>query len=354
MRALTYKDRRVAINDVPTPVPGPGQILVRTLACAICASDHHYVDHPDVNAADKSGMRVDAPDQHVIMGHEYCAEIVDYGPDCRRSLPIGTRVTAIPALMTAGKPARIVGMAPDAPGGFGEYFLLNEFLAREVPSDIPVEQIALNDALAVGWYYSRVGMGHVSENGTVHLVIGCGAIGAAVIAGLKKRGATKIVAADFSDDRRKLASTLGADVVVDPSTESPYAVWRREAWGTDDEVYDRVLLSSLPTQVVYECAGVKGVLTAITEQCEQGAHVLTAGGSHVDEISSTVAHLKGLNIQWGGGPELTDWYDCLDAIVAGDLDPAPMIGKTISFDELPEAFEQARSSSAPVRIVWKA
>lgn len=90
---------------------------MRTLACAVCASDHHYVDHPDVNAADKSGMRVDAPDCDVIMGHEFCAEIVDYGPDCQKTLPIGTRVTSIPVLMGADEPARIVGYSPEAPAG---------------------------------------------------------------------------------------------------------------------------------------------------------------------------------------------------------------------------------------------
>jgi len=279
MRAMTYRDRKIQISEVPVPEPGPGQLLVRTLACGICASDHHYVDHPEVNAADKSGMRVDAPDRDVIMGHEFCAEIVDYGPDCQRSLPIGTRVTSIPALIGADS-MRIVGYAPDSPGGYGEYFVLTEFMARAVPDDIPVEHIAVNDAIAVGWYYSRIGMQHVVDRGTAHL--------------------------------------------------------------------------GLPSQVVYECAGVKGVLTDIIENCAAGAHILSAGGSHVDEIPSAVAHLKGLNIQWGGGPEFDDWYGCLDMIVEGRLDPRPFIGETITLDALPDAFERARSSSSPLRIIWKA
>lgn len=322
MRAMTYRDRKIQISEVPVPEPGPGQLLVRTLACGICASDHHYVDHPEVNAADKSGMRVDAPDRDVIMGHEFCAEIVDY--------------------------------APDSPGGYGEYFVLTEFMARAVPDDIPVEHIAVNDAIAVGWYYSRIGMQHVVDRGTAHLVIGCGAIGASVIAGLKLRGAQTIVAADYSASRRETALALGADVVVDPAEESPYAVWRRAAWGSPDEVHNQMRQMGLPSQVVYECAGVKGVLTDIIENCAAGAHILSAGGSHVDEIPSAVAHLKGLNIQWGGGPEFDDWYGCLDMIVEGRLDPRPFIGETITLDALPDAFERARSSSSPLRIIWKA
>ena len=34
------------------------------------------MDHPEISRADRSGMRVDAPHEHVVMGHEYCAEIV--------------------------------------------------------------------------------------------------------------------------------------------------------------------------------------------------------------------------------------------------------------------------------------
>lgn len=113
MRAITYKGRKIEIAEVPKPTPGPGQLLVRTLACAVCASDHHYVDHPDMNAADKSGTRIDAPDCDVIMGHEFCVEIIDYGPDCQKTLPIGTRATSIPVLMAPDKPARIVGYSPE-------------------------------------------------------------------------------------------------------------------------------------------------------------------------------------------------------------------------------------------------
>ncbi|MET0896745.1 MAG: alcohol dehydrogenase catalytic domain-containing protein [Mycobacterium sp.] len=216
MRAFSLKNGELAIRQVPTPTPGSGQLLVKTLACAICASDHHYLDHPEVSRDDKAGMRVDAPDCDVVMGHEYCAEIVEYGPDTEQTLPVGTRVTGIPVLMTPSGQSRIVGYAPDAPGGFGEYFLMNEFLARPVPDTIPAEIIAVNDAMAVGWYYSRVGTENTPKQGAVPLVLGLGAIGMSVVAGLKRRGAGPIVAADFSESRRNIAVQLGADVVVDP------------------------------------------------------------------------------------------------------------------------------------------
>ena len=65
---------------------------------------------------------------------------------------------------------------------FGEYFLLSEGLARSLPDDLPVERLALIDAMAVGWYYTRIGStGEVAIN-SVPLVVGLGAIGLSVVA----------------------------------------------------------------------------------------------------------------------------------------------------------------------------
>lgn len=350
MRAVSLKHRQLALREVATPVPGPGQLLVRTLACAICASDHHYMDHPEISAADRSGMRVDAPDEDVVMGHEFCAEIVAYGPDTRQDWPIGSRVTSIPALFTPGG-MRIVGMAPDAPGGFGEYFLLSESMARAVPDHVEPERIALNDALAVGWFYSAIGVGEGAER-SVPLVLGLGAIGLSVVMALKRRGAGPIVGADYSESRRELAMRLGADVVVDPADTSPWAAWRNAAWGSPDEVYDRIALFGRPQQVVYEMVGRDGVLADVIDHCEIGARILSCGGAGEDRIHTTVGHLKGVNIQIGGGPTAEHWYECLELVLAGELDPMPLVGDTVTLEELPDAIERARSASAPVRILY--
>jgi len=39
-------------------------------------------------------------DSQIVMGHEYCAKVVDYGPDARRRIPVGGRVTSLPVLST--------------------------------------------------------------------------------------------------------------------------------------------------------------------------------------------------------------------------------------------------------------
>ncbi|MGI5330503.1 zinc-binding dehydrogenase [Actinomadura nitritigenes] len=350
MRAVSLRGGELALRQVPTPVPGPGQVLVRTLACAICASDHHFADHPEAARRDRSGMRVHAPERDVVMGHEYCAEIVAYGPDTRQKVPIGARVTSPPFILTPDG-ARVVGMAPDAPGGFGEYFLLSEAFVRALPEDVPAERLALIDALAVGWYYTRLGQ---AEPDRVPLVVGLGAIGLSVVMALKRRGAGTVVAADYNPERRALAEKLGADVVVDPRRTAAFAAWRTAAWGAPDEVHDRLALSGRPRCSVYECVGVDGVLADVIENCPPATRVFSAGGAASDTIPSSQAHLKGVNVQFGGGPGLDDWYETMDLVVSGGLDPQPLIGRTIGIGDLPAAFKEARSSSAPVRIVYTA
>ena len=353
MLAVSLKDGTVALREVPTPIPGPGQVLVRTLACAICASDHHYIDHPEVAQADRSGMRVSAPASDVVMGHEFCAELVSYGPDTAQEWPVGTRLTSPPALFTSDG-MRIIGMAPDAPGGFGEFFLLSEGLARPLPDDLPIERLALIDAMAVGWYYSRVGSTGDAAANSVPLVVGLGAIGLSVVAALKHRGIAPIVASDFSEPRRNLALELGADLVVDPAVESPWAAWRTVAWGAPDEVHDRIALMGRATQVLYECVGVSGVLAHIVENCGLQARVLSAGGASSDTIPSAKANLKGVNIQFGGGPATEDWYETLDLVASGSLDPTPLIGETVPLEGLANAIDRARSAAGPVRILYVA
>ena len=98
MRAAVMRDRTLVVADVPVPQPGPGEVLVRTLACGICGSDLHALKHAEkfVETERRAGLRVMDLGRDVVMGHEFCAEIVEHGPRTRRALAIGTRVCSRP------------------------------------------------------------------------------------------------------------------------------------------------------------------------------------------------------------------------------------------------------------------
>jgi len=288
------------------------------------------------------------PDADIVMGHEYCAEVVDYGPGSERRFPVGTRVSSIPALVVSTG-VRIIGQAHDAPGGFGEYFLLTEAMTQVVSTDLPNELVAIADAISVGWYY--VNRAAVTPR-EVPLVIGCGAIGLSAIASLKRLGVGPIVAVDFVASRRETATAMGADVVIDPAELSPYAAWRDVAYGSPEPIRDIMGLLDTPGCVVFECVGVPGVLDAIIKGCERGTRIFSAGGPpQGDHLHTMVAKRKGLNIQFGGGPSMAHWNEAFEEVCSGRVDVTPMFGRTVDLDGTPQAIADARDANGPARII---
>ena len=218
MRAAVMRDSKIVATDVPEPIPGAGEVLVKTLACGICGSDLHALKHAKQfveNAPGGMGMDVG---RDVVMGHEFCAEILDYGPGTSRRLPVGTRVCSIPILLRGGAPVS-VGYSNDVPGGYAQRMVLMEPLLLAVPNGLSTERAALTEPMAVGLH--AVEMARLSSD-DVPLVIGCGPIGLAVISALKaQRSATdhrrRLFAAAASArraTRRRHRARSGEDVAV--------------------------------------------------------------------------------------------------------------------------------------------
>ena len=219
MKAAVMRDRAIVFDHVPEPTPGEGQVLVRTLACGICGSDLHFLRHaPELLAArGPQPVFTTVLDRDIVLGHEFCGEVVGYGPGSRRRLPIGTRVTSVPVGVLGGQ-VTTVGYSNDLPGGYGELMVLPEASLLEVPPHLATEQAALTEPMAVGLH--AVVRGQPQPDHVV-LVIGCGPIGLAVIQSLRLHRVHAIVAADYSPRRRELALAMGADFAVDPRRESP-------------------------------------------------------------------------------------------------------------------------------------
>ena len=349
MRAAVLREGKIEIRETADPTPGPGEILVRTRACAICASDLHFMDHPEGDAEDDSGLSNHDCHQDIVMGHEYAAEIVDYGPDTQRKWALGTRVSALPAVIRNGQ-LKIIGQNPDVPGGFGEYFVISESFTKVIDTKIPDELVALADAMAVGWYYVRRAAITAQE---VPLVIGCGAIGLSVIAALKRLGIGPIVAAEFVANRRAIAKEMGADYLIDPARESPHSAWQEIANGQKERIFELPGSVSRKTCVIFECVGVPGVLNSIVRSCDQGARIFSAGGPPEGEHIHTMScKRKGLNIQFGGGPLKGDWDGAFEEVQSGRLDVTPLARWIVGLDDMAGAIEDARDTNGPARIVW--
>lgn len=342
MRAVLLRGGRLTVGQIPDPVPGTGELLLKTLSTAICASDVHFMDHPDLGRDDPTGRSLYDPDRDIVLGHEFVGEVIGHGPDCSDQYPIGTRVTSIPIRLVDGGVGgtHIIGQHPDAQGSFAEQLVIAEALARPVGPGVPADAAALTDAFAVGEFYVRAAN---VQPGEIPIVIGAGAIGLSAVAALTARGIEPIVVSDQQAERRTLAvERFGAHRTVDPTDQSPFDLFRAL----------RAERHLPGPAVVFECVGKAGLLQHIVENVEMATRIYCAGGWYTgDTLSVTDATRQGVTVQFGGGPMPQDWYGTLDAINDGRLDPLPSVGKVITLDEVPDALELTRTSSGPPRIL---
>jgi len=355
MRAVAMRDHKLHLRELPTPVPGPGEVLVRTLACGICGSDLHALRHTEklIDAARRSGgvFAMD-PKRDVVMGHEFCAEVVDHGPGSPKTLQAGTRVCSIPILVNAAGVVT-VGYSNDAPGGYSEYMRLMEPLLLPVPESLSTQHAALTEPMAVGLH--AVKKANLTKD-DVPLVIGCGPVGLAVIAALRLEGVRPIVAADFSPRRRELAVAMGADSVVDPAVNSPYDTWRGlAAW--DDPSKAPPLPPWLPgpalrPAVIFECVGVPGVIDAILANAPSAARIVVVGVCmERDHFEPMMGINKELNVQFVLGYTPEEFAATLGHIAREQIVVEPLITGRVGLDGVAGAFEALASPERHAKIL---
>jgi threonine dehydrogenase-like Zn-dependent dehydrogenase len=340
MRAVVLRAGRLEVRETADPIPGEGELLLRTRATAICASDVHFMDDHDAIPEGGAGMVYDE-DRDIVLGHEFVGSVVGHGPGCSDQFALGTRVTAMPILLVDGGVGgtKVIGQNPEAQGSFGELLVVSEAMARAVPDGVPDDAVALVDAFAVGEFYVRSSRIEPPE---IPIVLGAGAIGLSAVAALESRGIEPIIVADFKADRLGLAEQFGAHVLVNSAERSPFDVWKETA----------VERGCPKPAVVFECVGAPGMMQDIVDSCERWTRVFAAGGWYTgDSLDCTAATHKGVTIQFGGGPHPEDWYGTLDAICQGRLDPLPSVGRVITLAEVPDALEQTRKSEGPPRVV---
>jgi len=355
MRAAVMRNRALVVADVPRPEPGPGEVLVRTLACGICGSDLHALKHADKfveNSRRAGNRRVMDLGRDVIMGHEFCAEIVEHGPKTTGALKVGTRVCSLPMLMRAEGPQSI-GYSNDNPGGYGEYMRLSEALLLEVPNGLSTEHAALTEPMAVGVH--AVAKARL-EPDDAPLVIGCGPVGLAVIAALRLQGVRPIVAADFSSRRRELAMALGADVVIDPAHGTPWTSWREAAVYRDASrapvLPPWITGPAVRPAVVFECVGVPGVLDELMAASPRGTRIVVVGVCmEPDTIHPMLRISKELNLQFVLAYTPEEFAATLRHLAEGNISASPLLTGEVGLDGVAQAFIDLASPEHHAKIL---
>lgn len=352
MKAAVMRHGKIVVDDIPAPTPGAGEALVKTLACGICGSDLHALKHGEFMVARSAETGLFDMDLNldIVMGHEFCAQVLDYGPGSARKLAAGTRVCAMPLMARSGK-METVGYSNAVPGGYGEQMLLSESLLLPVPNGLSTELATLTEPMTVG--YHAVEMARL-QGGEVPLVIGCGPVGLAVITALKLKGVGPVVAADFSPARRRLAEQVGADVVLDPAVVSPYESWaslaRIEAKDLPNTPFN--LGSRYRYGVFFECVGVPGVIDLMMAGAQRGCRIIVVGlCMEPDQFSPYMGICKEMTIQFVLAYTGAEFATTLRNIAEGLLNVEALITAKVGLNEVAGAFTELGEPDKHAKIL---
>ncbi len=337
MRGVVARRGRLVVEELPDPVPGPDDALVRLRACGICGSDLHTLAHADALPAVEVAAGVEArfrPERDFYLGHEWVAEVLDVGSAAGGAVAPGDRVVSMPYLVR-GLDLIPLGFSNDHYAGYCEQFLLTAALCRRVPNGLDDRRAALTEPMAVGLH--AVNQARLDSNDVV-AVVGCGPIGLTVIAWLRHRGVEPIVATDYSARRRAVAAALGAHLVLDPAAGPPFASMPPETLGRP--------------MVVFEAVGVPGVLDELVATVPVRARLVVAGVCmQPDTIRPLLAVVKELSLQFVYAYDQEEFDETLRALAEGELDVEPLLTGRVGLEGVAPAFEELARAEDHVKVL---
>jgi threonine dehydrogenase-like Zn-dependent dehydrogenase len=349
MKAAVLNAGQLSIETVPEPAPRAGEVIVKPLACGICGSDLHAKDHAPhlCDLLHRAGFHgfMD-PARPVIMGHEFCAEVLESG----HGLRAGERVVSPPFL---NGPAGLVllGYSNTYPGAFAERMALSAAACLRVPDALSTEVAALTEPLAVAVHA-------VAEAGANRdcacAVFGCGPVGLFVIARLKALGLGPVMAIEPAPGRAAMAERLGADVVLRPEDPAAGAWWNDQglAQGLSDAMAIDPATRRRSRAVLFECVGKPGMLMALAQAAPVGATIVVIGTCmELDRLEPAFLIQKGLTLRFVFAYSDAEFGDAL-AMLARDPDAlAPMITTRVGLDGIDAAFTALGQASAIKTLV---
>jgi propanol-preferring alcohol dehydrogenase len=210
----------LTIEEVPTPVPGPGQVLIRAAACGVCHSDLHLAD------GDWDLLRP-ITKLPLILGHEVAGTVAALGEGVTE-LKVGDRV-GVPWLhYTCGEcefclegretlclKQKITGCTVD--GGFAEYLLAPATHAAPLPASLSFAEAAPLLCAGLTVYKAMKASGIAA--GQRMAVFGVGGLGHLAVQIGRAMG-VRVCAIDVTDEKLEFAKSLGAEWTINASTEA--------------------------------------------------------------------------------------------------------------------------------------
>lgn len=337
MKAAVYKgNQRFEIEEIPTPTPGPGQVLVKVSYCAICGTDVH-------------GFLYDRVPPGTVLGHEYCGTVVDLGPGVS-NWKEGDRVVGgggtpppdvVPPFISDPRFAyKTMGFGTRRLRAYAEYVLMEDWEPLPIPDGVSDEAAALCEPCAVAVHAVRLSQMKLGDSVAV---LGAGPIGLLCIQVARAAGAGTVVVSEPAPARSEAALALGADAVIDP---------------TKEDVIPRMvdLTDGRGPHVVFECASARPTLDqALNMVRRSGQVVLVAIAWEPVEVlpADWIARQVNMQASFGSAPE--DWRAALDLIRSGEVTVDPLLSEAgfIPLTEIQQAFEALIKPTTQLQMVVK-
>ena len=343
MKAAVWVDYgKIEIREVPVPVIGDNEVLLKVRAAGVCITDLHVYT---------GQFRYGRPPH--ILGHEICGEVVKMGKNVA-GLSCGQRVV-VETTIGCGHCAACkagnsnlceqrteIGTAPHA-GGYAQYVKAPARNLTPVPDAVSDEEAAIMESInCPAGALVRRGV----RFGETVAVYGVGPAGLAFIQTAKAMGAGKVIAIARNRKRLERSLSFGADEIICSSEENVPERLRELNGGEGPGL-------------ICEATGAPAVIEEACEAVKNAGRIILYGlpaeGTRIQYPVKQII-MKQLEI-YGTMENPMSWAPLLQMVAAGRINVKDMVTHTYSLDQIGDAFALLENKKEdPIKIVvypWK-
>lgn len=327
------------LQDVPLPVPGKSEVLIKIIRTAICGTDVHIYNW------DAWAQQTIPVPMHI--GHEFVGRVAEIGENVTDFKP-GDLVSGEGHLVCghcrnclAGRRhlcPKTSGVGVNRPGAYAEYLTIPQTNVWYCDASIPLDILTCFDPLGNA-VHTALSFDVLGED---VLITGAGPIGCMAAAISRHAGARHIVVTDINPYRLKLAKSVGASLVVNAAKENLMDVQKQLGM---KEGFD----------VGMEMSGSPAALRSLLENMCHGGKIAMLGIIPEETaVNWNTVVFNGLTIKGIYGREMFEtWYKMTTMIQSG-LDISQLITHRFHYTEFEEAFRVMRSgNSGKVILNWE-
>ena len=330
--AKLFGAKDVRIVEIERPEAGPGEILVRIKAVAICPSDLRLWEDGHAGGT--------YPDEPFTQGHEFSAEVAELGEGVDGPA-VGTPVAVTPLWACGECELCKEGLSnicaniyfpsfPPADGAMCEYMAVPAWSVEPLPNNVDFVTGSLLEPFQASAHGAN--LGNINPDWTIALV-GAGIIGLGVLQALKAKGAKNVFVADPLEFNRELAMKMGASETVNFATD----------------LIERLPGTDAP-RVVYECSGHPAALGQAMQLCRAGGLVVIIGVPHPDiiQFDTVPPRRKELHFVFSRRYRVETLKETVKLLADGKVDLSLFPTKTFAFTQAPEAMAYAANKPAGI------